>query len=295
LLKQLTSNFDTDPFDGTCRRCARRLPIMANEAALTHGGDIGKRGYSQLAPDIVSNPGMELFKARIAMLQGEGRTKLRLAAWTFEKNHKLTGNGQGYAWAEIRFDQSQREIDTGGDPGRRPNIAVPNEDWVRIKLYRREYAGELSASSPMCDGAAAIKKAGRRQEKGTAAHGRGTPSELSARVDPANECSVRARGSDAKSARHHEGIEGRAGLGKALRRKAKSARAGYERLLGDNGEFVRAWPARGAGEFVRTGENLQWASHVKKLDVLESQNLDPQGTVWRKTRGLWHLRQSMPP
>ena len=147
----------------------------------------------------------------------------------------------------------------------------------------------------MCDGAAAIEKTGRRQEKGTAAHGRRTPRALSTRPDPAQQCSVRARGSDAKPARQHERIEGRAGLREAPRRKAEPARGGYERLFGDNGEFVRAWLARCSGEFVRTGENLQGASDVKKLDVLESQNLDPEGTVWRKTRGLWHLRQSVLP
>jgi hypothetical protein len=98
---------------------------------------------------------------------------------------------------------------------------------------------------------------------------------------------------DTKATRDDQRVEGYVGFGKVLRRKAESARGGYEWLLGHHGQLVRTRLARRAGEFIGAGEDLERSSHVEKLDILEGQNLDPVKSVWRETRVLWHLRHTM--
>ena len=43
-------------------------------------------------------------------------------------------------------------------------------------------------------------------------------------------------------------------------------------------------------QIVGGGEHLQRPGDVEQLDVREGQHLDA-ARLWRKTRGLWHVRQ----
>src|SRR5262249_22373960 len=200
--------------------------------------------------------------------------------------------GQGAARPDIRFDESKREIDAGRDAGRCPNIAIADEDRIGIELHRWKLLGKLGASSPVRDRAAAIEEARSRQQEGTAAYRGGAAGHAGARADPAGQTGVLAGRLEPATPGHHQRVERSAGLGKRLRNNAEPARGGYQRLLGHHGQLVRTRLPGGAGELVGAGEDLQGASHVEKLNVLECQNLDP-ADAWRKTRGLWHLRQSM--
>src|SRR5262245_7256493 len=170
LLEQLAGGFDADSLDRARRGDPGCPAVMANETALAHRGGIRKCAHRQVATDIVGDPGMQALEASIAMLQRQGRAELRLAARALEKDNELAGDRQGHARPEIRFDESKREVDAGRDAGRCPDIAVADEDRIGIEFDRRKFFGELRASSPVRDRAAAIEEARGRQQEGTAAY-----------------------------------------------------------------------------------------------------------------------------
>ena len=97
------------------------------------------------------------------MLKGERSTKLCLTARTFEKDDQLAGDRQRCRPAEIRLDERQGQIYAGGNAGRGPETAVPNENRIRFEMHRRKSAGKFCASPPMRDSPPAIEETGGRQ------------------------------------------------------------------------------------------------------------------------------------
>lgn len=49
----------------------------------------------------------------------------------------------------VGVDQREQQIDAGGDTGRGPHVAVPEEDLVRLDLHVRVPPGELVAGLPV--------------------------------------------------------------------------------------------------------------------------------------------------
>src|SRR5580692_10558963 len=68
--------------------------------------------------------------------------------------------------AMILRDQRQRQIDSCGDAGRTPDIAVADENPVGFQFHLGISLEKLPGALPMRGGAAAIKQAGFGQNEG---------------------------------------------------------------------------------------------------------------------------------
>jgi hypothetical protein len=77
-----------------------------------------------------------------------------------------------------------------------------------------------------------------------------------------------------------------------VRGKAEAGGRHRHGPFGNHDRIVRRWTSRYAAEVVRGGKDLQRARDVEQLHIPEGQNLDPT-RLWRKARGLWHIRQIM--
>ncbi len=68
------------------------------------------------------------------------RGELCLATRSMQEHHHPTGDGLGHLGAVIGLDHCQREVDAGGDPGRRPHVSVLDVDGVGIDGQSRVFA-----------------------------------------------------------------------------------------------------------------------------------------------------------
>ncbi len=82
---------------------------------------------------MVGDPALHLAQ-RLAVreLSGQLGAELSLVARAAQEDDEVAGDLQGRVTAEVVFDQGQREVDAGGHPGRGGDVAVADEDRVRI-------------------------------------------------------------------------------------------------------------------------------------------------------------------
>src|SRR5262249_45312579 len=140
LLEHLARRFDPDSFYGTGRRRAGRPAIMAHEAALAHGNSLGERGDGQITAKIIEDPGVKALEPRVAVWEGERRTKRRLPAGPLEKDDERAGNRHGCRTPKIGLDECESQIYSSGNAGRGPNVAVLYEDRIGLNMYSRKPA-----------------------------------------------------------------------------------------------------------------------------------------------------------
>src|SRR5262245_12911649 len=74
--------------DGARRGRAGRLAVVTHEAALAHPGGIGERRDREIASEMIRDPGVQALEPPVAMLQGERRAELRLAARALQEHHQ---------------------------------------------------------------------------------------------------------------------------------------------------------------------------------------------------------------
>ena len=243
--------------------------------------------------DVIDRWGnMQTLEAGIAVLQGQRRAKLRLPARALQEDDEMAGHRQGELAAEILLDQRQRQIDSGGDAGRGPDVAVADEDRVGLQAHGGKASGEFGAAPPVRHGATAIEQAGGRQQKGAAADRRGPPRRLRPRLDPADEFSVLAGRIDAGAAGDDQRVQGHARGGEFAGRETQAGRCRHQRSVGHHDGIVGARTPACENEIVGRGEDLERPGDVEQLDSGEGQDLHPERR-WRETRALWHVRQMM--
>jgi len=95
--------------------------------------------------------------------------ELRLPAGPTLVNEKLLRGVARNLGAEIVLHQSEREIDAGRDAGRRPDLAVADEDAIGIERHVRIPTPSMVRAVPVRRSAAAVEPSGFRQKKGSRA------------------------------------------------------------------------------------------------------------------------------
>ena len=83
--------------------------------------------------------------------------------------HKLARGLLRDLVAEILTYHRQRQIDAGADPGRTPDVAVPDENPVGLKLHLGIGGEKMPGAPPMRGGAAAVEQAGFGEDVGAGA------------------------------------------------------------------------------------------------------------------------------
>ena len=236
---------------------------------------------------------MQTLEAGIALLQGQRRAELRLAARALQEDDEMAGHRQGELAAEILLDQRQRQIDSGGDAGRGPDVAVADEDRIGLQVHGGKAAGEFGAAPPVRHGATAIEQAGGGQQEGAAADRRGPPRRLRPRLDPADQLPVLAGRIDAGAAGDDQRVQGPARRGEFAGREAQAGRCRHQRSVGHHDRIVGArpprcekrdrWPRRRPG----AARRRRAAGHRGRPGARSG------AAAWRETRALWHVRHML--
>src|SRR5262249_54959970 len=98
-------------------------------------------------------------------LKRQKLAELRLPARSLEEHHQIACHRQRRRAAKVLLDQSQGEVDPGGDTCRSPNRNVLHENWIEVDADGGKTARKFCTESPMCDGSPAVKHARCGEEK----------------------------------------------------------------------------------------------------------------------------------
>ena len=149
-LEQPSCGLDAQRFDVRRRGGPGLGPPRPHEGPLAHGGTPGQRCDAQVLAQVVGHPALELTE----LLPAGGsclelRRELRLPAGATHEHHQPRGDGMGQVGPVIVLDEREGEVDTCGDAGRGPAIAVPDVDPVAVHLDVGVLSGELLARRPV--------------------------------------------------------------------------------------------------------------------------------------------------
>jgi hypothetical protein len=82
--------------------------------------------------------------------------ELALPARPAEEHHEPAGDGHGDVGAVVVLDEGQRDVDSGGDAGGRPHVAIARPDRVGVDAHRGEALGQLATARPVRRDRAAV-------------------------------------------------------------------------------------------------------------------------------------------
>src|SRR6202140_662213 len=169
LFEQAPGGFQPEHLD-RLGRCAPRLSLVApGEISWAHADAFGELiDIQSFVTEILRYPDVKVFEGRRGQgLRLQELAELRLSAWPLQIDHKLAGDLHGNLAATILLNQSQREIDSRGDPRRRPDGTVLNED--RVRLDRQVLVAKMQrvARSPVGHDTTSVEEAGFGQQEGS--------------------------------------------------------------------------------------------------------------------------------
>src|SRR5258708_5322425 len=188
LLERAARRVDAQALDRLRRRRAHAPGIDAREVARAHGDARGERRDAEIVGEMLRQPVVQRGEAaivtRLALEQG---AELRLATRALEEDDEMARHAQGHGAAEILLDQSQRQVDAGGDAGGGPDLAVAQEDRVGLDGDAGVAPLQGVAGAPMRDSAPSVEQARLRQQEGAGADGADAPRLPRALADPSDE------------------------------------------------------------------------------------------------------------
>ena len=126
-----------------------------------------------------SRHGSEALGAKIRAILPQASVRVTRSledARDFVREELVARHAQRQPLAEVIGDQSQGQVQTGGQAGAGPDITVADEDRVGIHLDLRVLVSELLRGGPMCGDTTAFEQACRSQDMRAHAHGRNGPS-----------------------------------------------------------------------------------------------------------------------
>ena len=127
-------------------------------------------GHGQVVGEVVTQPGQQVaHRFGVGCLPGQDRGELRLAAGAPQVDDQLTGDGGGGLVSVVVGDESEREVDAGGDAGGGPHVAVVHVDGVGVDGDVDVGVVEQSAFRPVGGGPSSVQQAGRGEHEGAGA------------------------------------------------------------------------------------------------------------------------------
>ena len=134
------------------------------------------------------------------------RGELGLPAGAAEEHHELAGDRLGDVGRVVALDECERQIDPGGDPGRRPHVAGPADlavdvDRIGVDLDVGPVLRQRRRPRPVRGHPVAVEGAGRRGEQRAGTHGDETIGPVDQRGDVGDGVRVEDQRTDAEARR----------------------------------------------------------------------------------------------
>lgn len=203
-------------------------------------------------------------------------------------HHRCCRDAIGESAVEVFLDQGERHVDARGDPGRGPDVAITDEDGVRIDVDGGSHLGQPARSRPVCCGAPTVEQPCGSQDKCPGADGTDSARDARGAHEPGSELGIRHRTYDRSffAAADKYGvrtganpIDPRGPDAEAARRSNSAARAARE----NNGiNRLAALPGR-------TGKDLGRSGHVERLRARKRH--DNESVHWQRISALWQARR----
>ena len=166
----------------------------AGERSGAHRGPPGQGRHGEVAVEVIGDVGQHLAQ-RLALgpPHRELGAELGLAACALGEQHEAAGDVEGEGAAVVVLDEGERQVHAGGDPRRRPHVAVAHEDPILVDADRRVQAGHEVAHRPVRRGPAPVEQAGGGQDQRPAAHRGDAPAAVGGGAQPGQQGRVRHR------------------------------------------------------------------------------------------------------
>ena len=168
-LHALSRHFDAQTLDRLRRRGAGLGDEGAGKMPRAHAGLFGEVFHRQRCIEMFARPDQEFSEAAARRFQFQQRRELRLAAAAAVIEHELARGLLRDLLAKILGHHGERQIDAGSDAGRTPDVAVADEDLVRLQLHLGIGGKKMRCTPPMRGGAAAVEQAGFGKDVGAGA------------------------------------------------------------------------------------------------------------------------------
>ena len=133
--------------------------------------------HTQIALQVGRNPPMQAHQAHVRVsTQGSGlgierSTELGLPGRAPEEHGEISRQLKRDMWAEILFDQAQRQVDTGSGTRARPEIAIVQIQPFGLALQRRVAGLQLFGKFPVGHHLATLEQPGCGQGECTCTYG----------------------------------------------------------------------------------------------------------------------------
>ncbi len=134
--------------------------------------------------------------------------ELRLATRSLEIDDQPSSYGTDQLGAVIHFDQRQRQVDARVHPGRGEDIAVADEDRIRLDGDVGERPRKQPDVMPMRGGAPAVEEAGLRQHERPGADRGQSAGPARDRLDRLDELGIYRPPGQVVAAGHHDRVGG---------------------------------------------------------------------------------------
>lgn len=262
-----------------CRRAAEPIVALPIELPRRDRHPTRERLDGEIPVEVSRHVGREVrVPIGRAALEAERLRELRLAARTSDVDHELACDAKRCGRAEVFFDQGQREVDAGRDPGRRVELTVVDEERIGIETELRESGGDVVDEAPVRRRAATVEEARRGETVDPGTDGDDAPYALGDRPDPRRDGAVDLRLSEPVTARNDERVERgnvlhrvrRLDHDSGLRDATSTGQSDGEHLVGGHlGRLgLRALEHRG-------GEGVRRADEIERGHSVERQDTDP--------------------
>jgi len=197
-----------DPLHEACRALADLGGEHAGEVAHAHRRRGGERGQ----PVVTAGRGLD------AILDGpdggapgpghpDRRGELGLAARPVQEHDQPPGQRLGDIGAQVVGDQGKCQVDAGGDPGARPDLAVMDIERIRIHFQRWVRGLQLLRRSPVSGHPAPIQQPRGGGDEGARAHHRDPAGPAGGGTDEGDQVRVGTGRPGAGTARQHQGVD----------------------------------------------------------------------------------------
>ena len=125
-----------------------------------------ERSHGQVVREVVAQPGQQVVhRRRVCGLRGQEARELGLAARPLQVDDESPGNRGGGAVAMVVRDEREREVDAGGDAGRRPHVAVADVDGVGVHSDAFVALTQESARVPVGGCPTTLQQTGSREDE----------------------------------------------------------------------------------------------------------------------------------
>ena len=141
----------------------------AGEGAVGHPGPAGEIGDGVLDGQVVDHPVEHRLQALAGRLGHRHLDVLALAAVALRRDDHPAGDPGRDGAAELAADEVQAGVDAGGRPGAGDDVAVVDEQHVRVEVRQRVLLAEELRVAPVGRAVAAVQQPGLAEHEGARA------------------------------------------------------------------------------------------------------------------------------